>query len=1057
MQMSNQLNYDVDVFSILKYCGIQYWSYYPQDQHIVPGNNVMVELHNEKLWKDYPQNMVLEGLIHKNSITDWLQLHQAICSGKDVVESEILVFEEANYIWKKIQYHMNFDEFGKVLYAVGTAENISSYKAISENYATAANQCGVSVWMFDLETHTMYDFKNATGINMFKNVIELHNVPEVFCEANSALLKEDVGAMLEMYKKIYAGEKSATSVGRWRNEKNEVPLWYEIAYTTVFDDDEKPIKAIGTAQDISKRVRLEARYKDESKWRNLQNKNVVGSYKLNLTKNICEDGQSNSAKVLSFQGDGTIDDFFEREYEIHVYPEELKDYKRIFNRENLLENFHKGKTRLSKESYMDFGDGRIIWTKVEIEMFLNPSSGDAEAYIYAIDIDQKKISREMVDAVSALDYDYLALLDLVNGSYNLFAQVSRETSLPPMHADNYEHEMEVYARKYLVDEDIERNVHEMTLKNVVKELKHHDVYTTYCRVKEDNGSISRKKLQFSYLDRPHQKMVLTRSDITDIYNEEQKKNEILGAALLSAQQASNAKSEFLSHMSHEIRTPMNAIIGMSTLAADCVDDPKQVTQYISKVGISARFLLTLINDILDMSRIESGKVFIRNETIPFEEFIHDINDIFYAQANAKGIEYETILTSMIEDEYIGDAMKLQQILVNIIANAIKFTPEGGRVQFMIAQTAKKGDKATLTFTINDSGIGISPEFLSHLFEPFEQQQSGSTTPYVGTGLGLAICKNLVELMGGSINVNSIEGVGSEFIVELQLGVVKQNKNSMNKAQLQLNNLHALIVDDDIFVCKHTLEIFKEMHIKAEYVINGANAIEMTRSKLAKNKTYDIILVDWKMPEMNGIQITKELRKMVGPEVTIIIMTAYDWAMIEEEAYNAGVDLLISKPIFKSSLESAIEKHYHGKEKIQKAPVDQVFDFSNKRVLLVEDHPLNIEVAKKLLTIKNLMVEVAENGLQAIETFAQKEDGYYDAILMDIRMPIMDGITAAQSIRQMRKKDAKKIPIIAMTANAFDEDIKKTKDAGMNAHLAKPIEPLLLYQTLQKFLFKKNKT
>ncbi|MEG2837766.1 MAG: response regulator, partial [Erysipelotrichaceae bacterium] len=667
-----------------------------------------------------------------------------------------------------------------------------------------------------------------------------------------------------------------------------------------------------------------------------------------------------------------------------------------------------------------------------------------------------KISRELVDAVAALDYDYLALLDLVNGSYNLFAQMSCETSLPPMRGMSYDHEIETYARKYLVDEDIERNIREMKMKNVMKHLDKHQVYTTYCRVKEDNGSITRKKLQFSYLDRPHQKMVLTRSDITDIYNEEQKKNELLGVALLSAQQASNAKSEFLSHMSHEIRTPMNAIIGMSTLAADCVDDPKQVSQYISKVGISARFLLTLINDILDMSRIESGKVFIRNESIPFEEFIHDINDIFYAQAVEKGIEYETILTSMLDDEYIGDAMKLQQILVNLIANAIKFTPKGGRVQFMISQTAKKGDKATLRFKVNDSGIGINPEFISHLFEPFEQQQSSSTTPYVGSGLGLAICKNLVNLMGGTINVNSIEGVGSEFIVELKLGVSKQNKKNHNSMlQLPLNNLHALIIDDDILICQHTLEIFKEIHIKAEYVINGANAIEMTRTNLAKKKTYDIILIDWKMPDMNGIQITKELRKIVGPEVTIIIMTAYDWAMIEEEAYLAGVDLLISKPIFKSSLESAIEKLYHGKAEIQIKPVTQVFDFSNKRVLLVEDHPLNIEVAKKLLTNKNLMVEVAENGLQAIETFAQKEDGYYDAILMDIRMPIMDGITAAQSIRQMRKKDAKKIPIIAMTANAFDEDIKKTKDAGMNAHLAKPIEPLLLYQTLQKILFKKK--
>ncbi|MEG0959515.1 MAG: response regulator [Erysipelotrichaceae bacterium] len=1049
-------NNDVDVYSILKYCGIQYWTYYPKDQHVVPGDIVMDELNNPELWKDYPQKMVIKGLIHKTSISDWLQLHQDVVCGKEEITSEILVNENGTLIWKKVQYHMTFDENNHVVKALGTAENISVYKDLSQHYAIAANQCDISQWMFDLETHTMYDFNNATEIDYFKNVTTIENVPEVFREADSPLLREDLPAMQEMYRKIYAGEKTARSIGRWRNKNSDVSWWYEITYTTLFDDNEKPIKAIGTAKDISKRVRLEARYEDEFKWRNLHNQEVVGSYKLNLSKNICEDGQSDNAKVLSFQGNGSVDDFFEREYQIHVYPEELLEYKNVFNRFNLLENFRKGKTNLSKESYMDFGDGRIIWTKVEIEMFLNPNTGDAEAFIYAIDIDQKKVSRELVDAVVALDYDFFALLDIVSGSYMLFAQLSGETSLPPMHAASYEHEVKVYAHKYLVDEDIERNIHEMSLKNVLKELDKHNVYTTFCRVREDNGLITRKKLQFSYLDRPHQKIVLTRSDITDIYNEEQKKNEMLGTALLSVQQASNAKSEFLSHMSHEIRTPMNAIIGMASLAADCVDDPQLVSQYISKVGISARFLLTLINDILDMSRIESGKVFIRNESIPFEDFVNDINDIFYSQATEKGIDYETILTSSLDDEYIGDAMKLQQVLVNIIANAIKFTPSGGKVQFIISQTAKKGNKARMKFTVTDSGIGINSDFLSHLFEPFEQQQSGSTTPYVGTGLGLAICKNLVELMGGTISVNSIEGIGSEFVVELSLGISKKNKiKTDSNFQMHLKKLNALIIDDDVLICEHTLEIFKEMHMKAEYVTNGLKAIEKIQHQLEKGKTYDIILIDWKMPEMNGIETTREIRKMVGSDVTIIIMTAYDWVLIEEEAYQAGVNLLISKPVFKSSLSSAIEKFYNGLDGLERNAVPQVFDFTGKRVLLVEDHPLNIEVAKKLLNTKNLKVEVAENGLQAIELFAQRDVGYFDAILMDIRMPIMDGITAAKSIRQMRKEDAMNIPIIAMTANAFDEDIKKTKDAGMNAHLAKPIEPILLYQTLHKFLFKED--
>ncbi|MEG3059271.1 response regulator, partial [Anaerorhabdus sp.] len=363
--------------------------------------------------------------------------------------------------------------------------------------------------------------------------------------------------------------------------------------------------------------------------------------------------------------------------------------------------------------------------------------------------------------------------------------------------------------------------------------------------------------------------------------------------------------------------------------------------------------------------------------------------------------------------------------------------------------------ALLKFTINDTGIGISEEFLPKLFDPFAQANEGTTSPYGGTGLGLAISNNLINLMGGAIHVNSIKGIGTEFIVEVKLAVCKSNKKE--KHLLHLNNLKALIVvDDDVIICEHTVQVLNDMKIKAEYVNSGFKAIESVRQKWDKNNSYDIIFVDWKMPNMDGIETTKAIRKIVGPDVTIIIMTAYDWASIEVEAKQAGVNMLLSKPIFKASLSSAFERIYDSKTtKVEKVTQEE-FDFSGKRVLLVEDHLLNIEVAKKLLNAKNLAVEVAENGLQAIEMFAQKDNEYYDAILMDIRMPVMDGLTASKSIRQMRKKDALTIPIIAMTANAFEEDIEKTKAAGMNAHLAKPIEPLLLYQTMQHYLVKEIK-
>ncbi|MEG0762613.1 MAG: response regulator [Oscillospiraceae bacterium] len=935
-------------------------------------------------------------------------------------------------------------------------QNNDLTERIEDAYIQAVKQCGVSIWTFDFASKSIYNLNNATQFKVCDGIGSIHNILSEISKSTSSFNQEDLPDVKEMFDRLYAGEKTVKKVCRWWNKEKSDWLSYEISYTNIFDANNKPYKAIGTAINITDRIRLENRYNEEIKWRKVHNKDVIGSFKMNLTKNICEDGISDITTILNFNGDGTVDEFFRREYLTHMDTDDLNEYKQIFNRKNLLKEYGNGKTSFIKESYINYNANNIIWIKIELDMFQNPQNGDIEAYIYALDINQKKNERAIVDSVVNLDYDYLALLDAITDKYTIFAKTVSNTPLPAFNVSNYENEVRQFAKNFLVEEDIEQNIHDMSYQNLFEQLEKQKTYTTYCRVKESDGSISHKKLQFSYLDKPRKKIIVARSDITDIYNDEQRKNEALRDALLAAKQANAAKSEFLSRMSHEIRTPMNTIIGMSALAAGSVNDPEQVSEYLSKVGISARFLLSLINDILDMSRIESGKIFIRREIIPFEEFINGINSICNAQAQQKGVEYEAIITSFTQDDYIGDAMKLQQILVNIISNAIKFTSTGGKVQFIVHQEKISNDEALMKFIINDTGVGINENFLPYLFEPFEQAHTGTTTPYSGTGLGLAICKNLVDLMDGKISVNSIEGVGSEFVVEVKLGISEKVKSAENqKNEIQFENLKALIVDDDIIICRHTQEILIDMRMNAEFVVSGAKAVEAVRNKCAKKENYDIIIVDWKMPDMDGIETAREIRKILGPEVTIIIMTAYDWAAIEVEAKKAGVNMLITKPLFKSSLCSAFKKIYSDKSGASNQITRMDYDFTGKRVLLVEDHLLNIEVAKKLLSNKHLEVEVAENGLRAIEIFAQKPSKYFDVILMDIRMPIMDGLTAAKSIRQMRKTDAKTIPIIAMTANAFEEDIEKTKIAGMDAHLAKPIEPEILYRTIQNFLKKEG--
>ena len=507
-------------------------------------------------------------------------------------------------------------------------------------------------------------------------------------------------------------------------------------------------------------------------------------------------------------------------------------------------------------------------------------------------------------------------------------------------------------------------------------------------------------------------------------------------------------------MSHEIRTPMNAIIGMSTIAARSIGDDEQVMDCISKIGISSRFLLSLINDILDMSRIESGKMLLKNEKIPTEEFLNGINSICYGQAAARGVEYECIVDPVLDDYYIGDAMKLQQVLINILSNAIKFTGDSGKVTLSVSLHKRTKNDAVIRFIVNDTGIGMSEEFIPHIFEPFSQESTGTTTLYGGTGLGLAISKNIVDMMDGRITVRSIKGLGSEFTVDVKLGITEEEKlrHNQKKQNYNFSHLKTLVVDDDVSVCESAVVTLAEMGVKAEWVDSGRKAIERVREFWNRGAYYDMILIDWKMPEMDGIETARRIRAVVGPDVTIIIMTAYDWLSIESEAKLAGVNLLMSKPMFKSSLISAFSKALGKKEEQVQQEKTSDYDFSGKRVLLVEDNMINTEVAVMLLESKGFTVDTAENGLRAMEVFSKSEPKYYDAILMDIRMPLMDGLSAATNIRHLSNADARTIPIIAMTANAFDDDIEKSKAAGMNAHLAKPIEPERMYQTLYDFIF-----
>ena len=529
------------------------------------------------------------------------------------------------------------------------------------------------------------------------------------------------------------------------------------------------------------------------------------------------------------------------------------------------------------------------------------------------------------------------------------------------------------------------------------------------------------------------------------------KEQALRDALINAQNANAAKQNFLSRMSHEIRTPMNAIIGMTTIAGANIEDRQRVENCLEKIGYSSKHLMTLINDVLDMSKIDEGKMTIAHEPFDLERVAESVTSIFYPQTVEKGVAFSMPLIDITETALIGDSLRLNQVLINLLSNALKFTPPGGAVRLKIEQLQKKNERVRLRFAVSDTGIGMSEEFMTRLFLPFEQESGATSQKYGGTGLGLSITKNLVTLMGGVISVKSEVGKGSTFTVELDFDVDGAPATRPAHDPQALEALKVLIADDDQDCCTHTSLLLKKMGIRSHWVLRG---IECVKEVIAAHKTgedYDVCLIDWRMPDMDGIEVTRRVREVVGPDTTIIIITAYDWTSIEKSAREAGANAFLFKPVFASALYNALLSVTGAAEPVQKQEDNKEESaLAGRRVLLAEDNDLNREIAVELLKMVGMEIDCARDGQEAVEQFLQEGDAY-DLILMDVQMPVMNGYQATRAIRSSEHPKAKSIPIIAMTADAFHEDIVKADEAGMNGHLSKPIDPDRLYQMMAFFV------
>ena len=528
-------------------------------------------------------------------------------------------------------------------------------------------------------------------------------------------------------------------------------------------------------------------------------------------------------------------------------------------------------------------------------------------------------------------------------------------------------------------------------------------------------------------------------------------NQALSDAVAAAETANRAKSTFLSNMSHDIRTPMNAIIGFTTLAISNIDDTDRVKDYLAKTLASSNHLLSLINDVLDMSRIESGKIHLEEVEVNLSDVLHDLKTIVSGQIYAKQLELYMDVMDVTDEDVYCDKTRLNQILLNLLSNAIKFTPAGGTVSVRVRQLAGKvRGCGQYEFRIKDNGIGMSQEFAKKIFEPFERERTSTVSRIQGTGLGMAITENIVDMMGGTIEVQTAQGKGTEFTVCVPMRA--QTEQRPVEKITELEGLKALVVDDDFNTCDSVTKMLVKVGMRAEWTLSGKEAVLRARQSIEMSDAYHAYIIDWRLPDMNGIEVTRRIRSL-NDDTPIIILTAYDWSDIEVEAKAAGVTAFCAKPMFMSDLRETLMSALGQKQTdaAQGLLPDKNADFKGKHILLVEDNELNREIAQEILREYGFLVDSAENGAVAVEKVSAAAPGSYDLVLMDVQMPIMDGYTATRQIRALDDPARAKLPILAMTANAFDEDRRNALESGMNGFLSKPIVIGDLVQELHKIL------